>query len=89
MSIIFSHKKPIEMQVNKQTLPELDPDQLSDAITAHKATITVEDIETSISLIQKLVEALSGRTQLRRRVSVLENIVVEQQRAIEMLSAKL
>lgn len=75
------------MQVNKNTIEDLDADQLSDAVTAKSAIVTVEDIETSLSLIQKFIEALSGRKALKRRVEALENIVVEQQRAIELLNA--
>ena len=41
------------------------------------------------TLIEKLMEALSGRKQLRRRVDALENIMQQQAKLLEMLTAKL
>ena len=77
------------MQLTKEMIQVMDPDQLSDGITTGKKKITIQDIETGLVLAEKLFEALAGRRQLRRRVDALENIVANQQKVLEMLTAKL
>lgn len=73
------------MQVTKEMIQVMDPDQLSDGITTGKKKVTIQDIETGLVLAEKLFEALAGRGQLRRKVAVLENIVANQQKVLEML----
>lgn len=73
------------MQINKHTIAELDPDKMSDQITTGKATVTIDTIETGMMLLTKLIQALQGRKQLRRRVDVLENIVANQQKVLELI----
>ncbi len=88
-SYIFSHTKQTVMQITKENLHTMDADKLSEAITSHKAEINIEDVETAVELVNRLIEALGGRKTLRRRVDVLENIVAAQQRVLDMLTAKL
>lgn len=44
---------------------------------------------SGLTLIEKLIEALSGRRQFRRRLDALENIMQQQAKLLEMLTAKL
>lgn len=74
--------------VNNETVNTVDPDQLTDSITKGTAKIDIVDIDTAITLVARLIEALSGRKQIRRRVEVLENIVQAQQRVLDMLTVK-
>lgn len=77
------------MIVNKETIESLDGFDLSEAITLGKAQISVNDVATAIAIVEKLIQALAGRKQLRKRLEVLENIVTNQQKVIDLLAQSL